>query len=153
MCALVTGIQTCALPIWVDRLAMPGDGNVRIDGKEYVIEPRLRFEGLDGRLRGFGSFYWFRADQDEWIDVFGGGNFDDRTTTAAVFGEATLSVTDTVDLTLGGRYEREKRRRTGSTGPFAIDFDETYEVFLPKFGIAWHATETLTVGEIGRAHV
>src|SRR3546814_19110568 len=76
MCALVTGIQTCALPIWVDRLAMPGDGNVRIDGKEYVIEPRLRFEGLDGRLRGFGSFYWFRADQDEWIDVFGGGNFD-----------------------------------------------------------------------------
>src|SRR3546814_5532324 len=48
--------------------------------------------------------------------------------------------------TLGGRYEREKRRRTGSTGPFAIDFDETYEVFLPKFGIAWHATETLTVG-------
>lgn len=130
----------------VERVAATGDGNVEIDGKEYVVEPRLRFEAFDGRLSGFGSLYYFHADQDEWIDVFGGGSFDDRTTTKAIFGELTLAVTETVDVTVGGRYEHEKRRRTGSTGPFAIDFDETYEVFLPKVGISWEATDALTVG-------
>lgn len=132
----------------VIRRALPGDGNAEIDGLELAAEPRLRFTGLEGRLRGLGGIYVFRAKQDEAIDLFGGGAFDDKTTTIAGFGEATYAVLEDLDLTLGARLERERRRRTGADGPFAIDFAETYNVFLPKLELAWRATEALTVGAV-----
>lgn len=130
----------------VRRYALPGDGNVEIDGTEGLIEPRLHMTALDGRLKSFVGVYAFRSQQDESIDLFGGGNFDDSTSTAALFGEATLTVFDDVDVTMGGRLEQESRRRVGATGPFVLDFDETYTEFLPKAGVAWHATDQLTVG-------
>jgi outer membrane receptor protein involved in Fe transport len=130
----------------VKRLAPAGDGNVKINGTEVLEEPRFLFSGLDGRLKGVGGLYYFRASQDEFIDTFGGGNFEDKTTTAAAYGEATLTVLGDFDLTAGGRMERENRQRRGVNGPLAVDFDETYKVFLPKAGVAWHATEDLTVG-------
>jgi iron complex outermembrane receptor protein len=134
--------------ILIKRLATPGEGNAKIDGGEILFEPRLRFAGLDGRLTGISGVHFFRAKQDESIDLFGGSDFDDETTTAAAFGEATLAVFGNNDLTAGGRLERENRRRIGAGGPFAIDFDKTYEVFLPKAGVAWHATEQLTFGTV-----
>jgi iron complex outermembrane recepter protein len=137
-----------AADVSVERKANPGNGNVEIDGTELVEEPLLRFSGFDGRLSGLGGFYVFRSDQHDFIDLFGGGDFDDDTTTRAVFGEVTYAVLDDVDITVGARYEEEDRRRTGGAGPFLIDLDETYRAFLPKVGIAWHATEELTVGAV-----
>lgn len=134
--------------ILVTRRALPGDGNVDLDAIEVAEEPRLRFSGFGGRLDGLLGLYLFHAEQEETIDLFGGGAFDDRTTTAAVFGEATIAVFERVDLTLGGRLEEERRRRVGADGPFAIDLDETYRVFLPKVGLAWHATDEVTVGAV-----
>ncbi len=130
----------------IERKAEPGDGNALIDGRELVIEPRVRFAGWGGRLKGFGGLYVFNAHQDETIDLFGGGAFDDKTTTVAGFGEATMTLRRDLDLTVGGRWEREDRRRTGADGPFRIDFDETYRVFSPKAGLAWRATDAVTVG-------
>jgi iron complex outermembrane receptor protein len=132
----------------IARKALPGDGNATVDAFEIVEEPRVRFTGLDGRLNVLGGFYLFNNQQDEFLDLIGGGTFDDSTETYAVFSEATLTVFDDFDLTLGGRYERETRDRVGSLGPFSIDFQETYDAFLPKFGIAWHATDELTFGAI-----
>jgi outer membrane receptor protein involved in Fe transport len=137
-----------ATDLLVKRKAPPGEGNAEIDGREVVTEPRLRISGFDGRLNGIGGIYFFDAEQDEFIDLFGGGTFDDHTRTAAIFGEATYSILEDVDITLGARFEQEKKRRTGGVGPFAIDLDETYDAFLPKFGVAWHAMEELTIGAV-----
>lgn len=130
----------------VERHAPIGAGNVEIDGTEFVAEPRLRFSGFDARLNGLFGLYYFNASQDEFIDFPADGNFDDETTTVAAFGEATYALTDELDLTVGARLERERRKRTGGAGIFAIDLDETYSAFLPKIGVAWHATDELTVG-------
>ena len=130
----------------VERHAPLGTGNVEIDGTEFVAEPRLRFSGLDTRLNGLFGLYFFTASQDEFIDFPADGNFDDKTTTVAAFGEATYALTEEFDLTLGARLERERRERDGGAGIFAIDLDETYSAFLPKVGLAWHATDELTVG-------
>src|SRR3546814_11875713 len=111
-----------------------------------MIEPRLHVTAMDGRLKGFVGIDAFRAQQDDAIDLFGGGNFDDSTKTAAVFGEATLTVVEDVDVTIGGRFEKESRRRTGAAGPFVLAFDEPYTDFLPNAGVAWHTTEQFTVG-------
>jgi outer membrane receptor protein involved in Fe transport len=130
----------------VTRRATPGDGNADIDGTEVMFEPRLRFAPGGGQLRGIAGLYMFRAVQDEAIDLFGGSQFDDRITTVAAFGEATVTVRPTVDVILGGRYEQERHRRVGAGGPFAIDVDETYKVFSPKVGLAWRLTPEATVG-------
>ncbi|HKU97356.1 MAG TPA: TonB-dependent receptor [Vineibacter sp.] len=123
------------------------DGPAYVHSREFLAEPRLQFTGMDGRLKGFGGLYFFRANQDDWLNFNGFNRWDDRTTTFAVYGEATLRVLGNLDLTLGGRLEREHRRRVGGIAPvFDVDFKETYTEFLPKFGVAWHATNELTVG-------
>src|SRR3546814_17832340 len=99
---------------------MPGDGNVEIDGTEGMIEPRLHVTAMDGRLKGFVGIYAFRAQQDDAIDLFGGGNFDDSTKTAAVLGEATLTVVADVAVTIRCSFEKESRRRTGAARPVLL---------------------------------
>ncbi|HWA51259.1 MAG TPA: TonB-dependent receptor [Dongiaceae bacterium] len=133
----------------IQRKALDGDGNAEIDALEIVSEPRVRFTGLDGNLKILGGVYVFHNEQDEVIDLFGGGAFDDSTDTVAVFSEMTWTFLEDFDLTLGARYENEQRRRTGEMFVFAIDLDETYDAFLPKAGLAWHPTEEFTVGIVG----
>src|SRR3546814_2953948 len=69
------------------RFARLADGNARIDGREYTLEPRLRFGSDDDMLSGFIAAYAFRARQNEEIDLFGNGLFRDTTDTRAVFGD------------------------------------------------------------------
>ena len=139
-------VLASATDLQVQRYAVAGDGNAKIDGEELVLEPRLRFGQQGDRFRGFVGAHVFRADQDEYIDMFGGGPFDDRTRTYAAFAEGIVALIPALDLTLGGRLEREERRRTGGVGPFLIDFDATYEVFLPKASLAWRVNDDVTVG-------
>jgi outer membrane receptor protein involved in Fe transport len=130
----------------VARKSQPGEGIVSIDGREYMFEPRVNFEG-EGRKAGVAGVYLFRADQDESIDFPSPQAFDDRVTTAAVFGEGTLPLSDSLDLTLGMRYEQEKHERHGGDQTLVrIDLDETYRAFLPKVGLAWHVQEKTTLG-------
>lgn len=132
----------------VRRRASPGNGYVEVDGYETLAEPRLRFEGMDGRLKGLGGLHVFHASQDEFFLFQGSHYFKDLTTTFATFGEATYAVLPDVDVTLGGRLEREERRRQMLSGPFfaPVNFDETTNVFLPKVGAAWHVDKTWTLG-------
>lgn len=132
----------------IERKALPGDGNAHIDAFEIVGEPRVRFTGLDGDLTILTGFYAFNGRQDETIDLLGGGAFDDKTDTYAVFTEGTYTFLEDFDITIGGRYERERRRRTGAMNIFEIDLDKTYEAFLPKFGAAWHPSEEFTLGAV-----
>lgn len=128
------------------RYSPAGQGNVRIDGKEYVAEPFVRLRSTDDRFSGFIAAYIFRTHQNETIDLYGGGAFRDRTQTTAAFGEFTGKLTDALTLVLGGRYEVEHRFRQGYAGPFAIDFDETYREFLPKATVSLRASDAITVG-------
>src|SRR3546814_4295275 len=65
------------------RFARLADGNARIDGREYTLEPRLRFGSGDDMVSGFIAAYAFRARQNEEIDLFGNGLFRDTTDTRA----------------------------------------------------------------------
>lgn len=132
----------------VSREALSGTGNLEVDVEELVIEPRLKFSSADNRFNGFVGLHYFRSEQDEFIDLFGGGTFEDSTDTNAIFGEVVIGLTERLDLTLGGRYEEEKRDRTGGTGPFMIMFKETYSEFLPKASLAWSIDDHLTVGTV-----
>lgn len=144
------GLRTLAAytKIDIERKARPGNGNAIIDGHELVVEPSINFRTSGGRVKGLAGLYFFDAGQDEFIDLFGGGSFDDSTRTSAVFAEATIALSDSFDLTLGARYEQEKRRREGSIFLFVIDLDETYKTFLPKAVLSWHPNRDLTLGAV-----
>jgi iron complex outermembrane recepter protein len=135
-----------AVDFRVDRYAPAGTGAARIDGREYVAQPMLRYRSADDRLSGFVAGYIFRTDQDETIDLFGGGGFRDETDTSAIFGEITFKPAPAVTLVAGARYEEEKRYRSGAAGPFAIAFDETYREFLPKATLSVNASDKVTLG-------
>ena len=129
-----------------DRHSPPGLGNLRIDGEETVIQPLIRLSTEDYRVSGFVAAYIFRTEQDEVIDLFGGGGFRDETESDSLFGELTWWISDAYNLTVGARYEKEERYRMGSAGPMALDFKETYEEFLPKATLFWEASDDWTVG-------
>jgi iron complex outermembrane recepter protein len=136
------------LNVW--REAEPFGGNMKINGTEFQTEQRLRFNALEGRLKGVTGIYFYRETQHDEIDI-GPAEFDDKTTTAAGFAEATLSTFDAaIDFTLGGRVEWERRYRKDTEGTlFPVDLDEEQVVFLPKVGVAWHANDDLTFGIVG----
>lgn len=137
-----------ATDLGVKRKAEPGDGILNIDGHEYVFEPRLHFQG-EGRLGGVAGVYLYRSQQDETIDFPSPQAFDDRITTAAVFGEGTIPLTEALDLIAGVRFEQEKHERQGGDQvAVVISLDETYRAFLPKLGLAWHVQENTTVGVV-----
>lgn len=136
----------------VNRFASLGSGNALIDGREYTAEPRIRFGAADDRLSGFVAALIYRAHQDEEIDIFN-GVFNDRTETNAAFGELVFAATPTVKLTLGARYESEKRDRTGGAGPFLIDFHRKFEAFLPRATVSIQASDAVTIGAtVGRGY-
>lgn len=129
-----------------DRATPAGTGNVRIDGDELVIQPIIRLGTPSDQISGFVAGYFFRSDQDESIDLAGGGTFRDETENNAILGEVTVRASALLSFTLGGRYEEEKRLRIGNTGPFGVDFDETYSEFLPNATIALNLSDEWTVG-------
>jgi len=130
----------------VRRYAVAGDGNALIDGHDVSLEPRLRYTSADKRLTGLVGLYAFNAQQHDTLDLFGGGAWDDRTTTRSIYGEATFALRPDLELTAGGRYEHEHRLRQGSLAFFTTDFDETYKVFLPKLSVAWKTDPKTTLG-------
>lgn len=130
----------------VDRKTPAGTGNIRIDGKEYVIQPIMRMRTSDDRFSGLLAAYIFRTHQDEIADLFGGGSWRDETDTTAVFGEATAKPTDRFSITLGARYEVEKRYRHGQAGVFITDFDDKYKIFLPRATLSYDISGDVTIG-------
>ena len=79
------------------------------------------------------------------------GNFDDLG--LGVFGQATFTVHEDVDLTAGVRYDYEDKdadlRQTFTVSGFtALDisreFDESFDEFVPHFSAAWRADEQTT---------
>jgi outer membrane receptor protein involved in Fe transport len=56
---------------------------------------------------------------------------------------------EALDLIAGARYEEETHERHGGDNvSVAISLDETYRAFLPKLGLAWHVTDSATVGGV-----
>ncbi|WP_445375489.1 TonB-dependent receptor [Photorhabdus tasmaniensis] len=123
------------------------------DGKELEVEPIIRFQGFDNRLNGLVGVRYFHGKQDESINLFGGSKFDDKTETASAYTVLTYTVVPEIDVTLSSRFEREHRTRKGGSESVAIDFDKTYNAFLPKIDVAWKPQKDQTVGvAVGRGY-
>lgn len=117
-----------------------------IDGDEFLIEPLVHFQDGKETLTGLAGIRYLQSQQDEFVNILGGSYFDDETETASAFVEVTYALLPQIDVTASGRFEHEQRERIGGSGAVAIDFDETYEAFLPKLDVAWKPTDEQTLG-------
>lgn len=129
-----------------DRLTAYTFPYANIDGKEFQIEPLIRFRSEDEKIKGLAGLRYFRSWQDESVNIYGGSTFDDKTETASAFGEITYALLPNVDVTVAARIEREHRDRDGGSQSVAIDFDKTYNAFMPKLDIAWTPLDNHTFG-------
>lgn len=121
------------------RTVTPSTSNARIDATEFAVDPRVRYLADSGWEALLGT-HLYRSRRDEFIEFVARQNFDDETDTYAVYGETLIPVTSNVEISLGARYEREKRQRAGGddTGSVAsIDSDRTFDALLPRAGINW----------------
>ena len=137
------------------RKAAPNSSNATIDTTEIVLEPRIYYK-TDSGLSTVSGLYYHQADQDEFIEFFGGQNFKDKSDTIAAYNETVLPLNQNIDLSFGLRYEQEHHQRNGGdpTGELVSIFvDETYRALLPKLGVNWQQNETTSWGaQISRGY-
>lgn len=140
-------LKTAATQFDFTRSAVPGTSSATIDTREYTLEPQLHYTN-DG-IKAVTGLYYYRARQDEFIEFLGGQNFDDRSDTLAAYAEGIIPLLETLDLSLGLRYETEDRQRHGgdATGTLVqIAADETYDALLPKVGLNWRVSADTSWG-------
>lgn len=148
-------LSTSTTKLKFKRIAAPNSSNATIETNDVVVEPRLYYTGDTG-FSMVSGLYYYQADQDEFIEFFGGQNFKDKSSTIAAYTEGLTPLNDNVDLFFGLRYERDHHKRNGgdATGELVnITSDETYTAFLPKLGINWQQTKTASWGaQISRGY-
>lgn len=136
--------------ILFDRKDAPARGQFRLEGPQFTNETLLNLDNPAAGLKGVLGVYFFAEDRDDsgFIGtplVFG---FDDETFTSSVFGELEWRLAKGLRATVGARYEREDRERQGTAFGITTDLDETFDAFLPKFGLEYDAAHHTTVGAL-----
>lgn len=130
------------------RHAAPNSSNATINTQEYVFEPQLRYQHQGTSV--VTGMYYYQARQKESIEFFGGQHFDDKTDTVAAYAEGLVPLSESLELSLGLRYEQEDRQRHGgnpnSNPAVAISSDESYQELLPKIGINWFHSDDISWG-------
>jgi outer membrane receptor protein involved in Fe transport len=140
------------------RHATPGLGQTDTHSNDLAIESILNLHPADA-VHMLGGVHYLISKLNQAINlsaVLGSGAFDDRQESLGVFGEAKLQLAPRFSATVGIRYERDSQDREGALGSpatgFPIDFDKTFNAWLPKLSAAYEFTPGVKVGiQIQRA--
>lgn len=135
------------------RLAFPGLGQSRIEGRDWSVEMVANWSP-NGPVRLLGGASHRHLALDQFIDLSllsGIGRFRDRQDGSGTFGEAIVSLAPRATLTAGLRYQRDSQRRTGSLAAASgssidLDYDRTFHAWLPKLSFAYDFTPEFRAG-------
>lgn len=143
----------------IERFAPPGLGQTQTDSSDLSIESVLNWNPTE-RVVALGGVHFLDSELDQIINlsaVLGEGAFNDHQDSLGLFGEATFRLSPAFSLTAGLRYQRDSQDRQGLLGTagsgFPIDFDETFDAWLPRLSAAFSVIDDLDVGLlVQRAH-
>lgn len=129
-----------------------GLGNLDFSNNETEFETFLRFSDVGFVQNGVIGFIRNVADEDGGNDspVFAFGT-DGEVVNTGVYGEVEFDIgriggPDGLSAIVGGRYEWDDRSRTVTVSGTAISSDLDESTFLPKVGLRYQPTETMTFG-------
>ncbi|MEM9617959.1 MAG: TonB-dependent receptor [Pseudomonadota bacterium] len=117
------------------------------DGTQYTNELIIRYD-QDGAFSGLlGSYLVQRNSQD--TSIFAGeGLVDEDFTSVGLFVQGALKVTDRLEATAALRYQRDSQDRQGFIFGTPVDFDETFDVFLPRFELIYSPSDRIRLGAV-----
>ncbi|MEM7018237.1 MAG: TonB-dependent receptor, partial [Pseudomonadota bacterium] len=157
-------------------------GSLEREGEDEAATQELRLKYLTERIAGVIGFYYVDADQEFDDSVTIPAAFlnpqippqllasrdsitRDKTQNLALFVDVEYSLTDTVDLLLGGRLDNEELEDLQITatrflgeippgfeflrafeGADSVESDADFDAFLPKLGVRWRTTDDTTLG-------
>lgn len=136
----------------VRRLAIPGAGQSRIDGRDWAAETVVRWvSGGPLEVTGGASHRHVALGQVIDLSILSGiGRFRDRQNSTGIFGEAGLKLAPKTTLTAGLRYQRDNQKRTGAlatqSGSIDLNYDRSFGAWLPKVSLAYDFTPDLRAG-------
>ncbi|QNM82707.1 TonB-dependent receptor [Sphingomonas sabuli] len=134
------------------RYALPGLGQARNAGRDWSGEVVVNW-APDGPVGFIGGVSRKHVALDQNIDlslISALGTFNDAQDGSGLFGEARFKPLPTVTLTAGLRYQRDRQDRSGVLAAGAkslpLDYDRTFQAWLPKLSVAVDASDQVTVG-------
>jgi len=138
----------------ITRYALPGLGQTQTHSNDFSVESVLHWDPAQP-VQLLGGVHYLQSTLDQFINltaVLGVGDFDDHQETLGLFGEAEIRPTERLALTAGLRYQRDSQDRHGlltAPGPdFPVDFDQTFDAWLPKVSASYAITEGFNVGAL-----
>lgn len=134
------------------RIGQVNMGDADVSQDNYSNESKLSFGTAEDRLSGVVGIYVAATDQDEWLEQGGESTFRDKKTNLGLYGEMNWRMDDRWTLSAGLRYQRDHIRRRGEVSPFFansdVDYDETFDILLPKLTLAYQVTPDWNVGAL-----
>lgn len=133
----------------LQRFGLPGLGRTRADTRDYSAEAILNWRPEEA-ISGLLGVSRLHTRQSQYIDItglrIGTGDFEDRQDSFGLFGETTVRPLASLAVTLGLRYQKDRQQRSGAVGPIGLDYDESFDAWLPKFSVALDLAENTTAG-------
>jgi len=141
------------------RFAPAGFGETRTTVRDGSLEALLDWRP-DERVNARLGAHVLRTRLDQAIDltaILGLGEFIDHQRSLGLFGEVELKTLPRVTLTAGLRFQRDRQNRLGQIAnpffPTVLDFDGTFDAWLPKLVLAYDLSERMRAGlQIQRAY-
>jgi iron complex outermembrane recepter protein len=137
---------------WIERFAPPGLGQAQTHSRDFSAESVWRWVP-DKPMRALGGVHYLRARLDQDINlsaVLGEGSFADEQQSLGLFGELTFRPMPRLPVSAGIRYQRDRQDRQGLLGTtgsgYPIDFDETFDAWLPKVSVTHEFSRDLSLG-------
>jgi iron complex outermembrane receptor protein len=138
------------------RFAPQGFGQTQIHGRDVSAESVLEWKPARA-LSAVGGASFQRVKLDQFINLavtgLGTGSFNDRQTSAGLFGELNWRPAERLSLVVGGRYQSDGKTRTGvltMTPPLPLAYDKTSHALLPKLSAAYDLTDDLRIGVLAQ---
>lgn len=133
----------------VKRITEPkNNGTAKIDQNTISNELRVNYGGATSPLSGMAGLYLARTVSDDVLYIRGTSRFDDEKQNLGLFSEVSYRLGERWTLTGGLRYQRDHVQRSGTSSYArqALDYDESFDAFLPKVSLAYDVTPEVTVG-------
>lgn len=123
-------------------------GSAVVDQETVSNETRLTFGDELSEWSGVAGLYASHVDSDEQLQAGGVSSFGDTKDSFALFGGLNYRIDDRWTLSGSMRYQRDRVQRSG-TSPYtsaAVDYDESFDAWLPKLSLSYDVNADTTVG-------